>query len=192
MGWPVAGGDPGVDGDRLRFEESRIPGVTRITLERIVDERGLFARSWCVDELSAHGIDATLRQCSVSFSERKGTLRGLHWQQPPWEEGKVVRCTRGGIYDVALDLRAGSPTRLQWVGFELTAENRDAVYLPPGVAHGFQTLQDETEVLYMMSERYHPESAAGVRWDDPAFGIAWPLSHPFLSPRDRSYPDFVS
>lgn len=172
------------------FTPSAIPGVYLIDLERHEDDRGFFARSWCREEFSSHGLVAEIAQCSVSYNRRCGTLRGMHYQVAPHQEAKVVRCTRGRIYDVALDLRADTSTFRHWVAVELTAANRRMLYLPPAVAHGFQTLEDETEVIYQMSESYHPEAARGVRWDDPAFGITWPLANPVLSEKDRSYPNF--
>lgn len=175
----------------MKFQSTGLSGVSVVHLDPVVDERGLFARSWCSDELIAAGLDGTLAQCSISYNERRGTLRGMHWQREPWGEVKVVRCTRGRIFDVALDLRPESPTRLQWFAIELTSENRLALYIPRGVAHGFQSLDDASEVLYMISQKYHPESSVGARWNDPAFGIQWPISNPILSPRDAAYPDFV-
>jgi len=165
-------------------------GVYVIDPERHEDERGFFARSWCVEEFRANGLNPALVQCNISFNRRKGTLRGMHYQAAPHEECKLVRCTLGAIYDVILDLREGSPTFGKWAGVELTQENRRMLYIPEGLAHGFVTLRDDTEVFYQMSEFYHPECARGVRWDDPAFGITWPVAKPFLSERDASYPDY--
>ncbi len=171
------------------FRETALPGAYVLEPERREDERGFFARTWCRQEFEARGLDARLVQCSVSFNRRRGTLRGLHFQAPPREEPKVVRCTRGSLFDVVVDLRPDSPTRFHWAGVTLTAENRLALYVPPGLAHGFQTLEDETEVFYQIGELYYPELARGVRWDDPAFGVAWPLPDPILSERDRGYVD---
>lgn len=141
-------------------------------------------------EFEAHGLNPRLAQCSISFNARRGTLRGLHLQVPPYAEAKLVRCTKGAIYDVVVDLRPQSPTYLQWIGVTLTATNRAMVYIPEGCAHGFLTLEEQSEVLYQMSEFYHPESARGVRWNDPAFRVAWPFAPEIISERDRAYPDF--
>lgn len=174
----------------MKFQPTELLGAFVITPEPHRDERGLFARIWCAREFEENGLDPRLAQCSLSFNPIKGTLRGLHYQVEPHAEAKCVRCTRGAIYDVILDLRATSPTFKQWRSFELTADNRLALYLPEGMAHGFQTLVPDTEVMYHMSEFYHPESARGVRWDDPAFGIAWPPDQRTMSDRDRLFPDF--
>ena len=159
--------------------------------ERLADERGFFARTFCAREFAAHGLDSRLVQCSLSFNPRRGTLRGMHYQEGPHGEGKLVRCTRGRIHDVALDLRRDSATFRHHVAVELSAENRLALYLPPGVAHGFLTLEDGCEVVYQMSEFFDPAAGRGVRFDDPAFGIAWPAPVELVSARDRSYPDFA-
>jgi len=171
----------------VKFAETRLKGAYAIVPDLIEDERGFFARTFCQKEFEAHGLRPTLVQCSVSFNKKKGTLRGMHYQVPPHEEAKLVRCTRGAIYDVVLDLRPSSPTFKQWVAEELTAANRRMVYIPEGFAHGFQTLADHTEVSYQMSEFYHPECARGVRWDDPAFKIDWPVADAIVSKRDQSY-----
>lgn len=172
------------------FAPTALPGLWRVDIEPHRDERGYFARTWCQHEFAAHGLDTRLAQASVSFNRRRGTLRGMHFQRPPHAEAKVVRCMRGGIWDVAIDLRAASPTYCRWLGFELTADNGAALYIPEGFAHGFQTLADDTEVLYQISEFYAPEAAAGVRHDDPAFGIDWPLPVACISPRDAAWPDY--
>jgi dTDP-4-dehydrorhamnose 3,5-epimerase len=169
------------------FIETKLAGVYIIELEKIEDDRGFFARTFCQREFEAHGLNPRIAQCSVSFNRRKGTLRGMHYQVAPYEESKLVRCTMGAIYDVAVDLRPDSLTHKQWMAVELTEDNRRALYIPAGCAHGFQTLVDDAEVYYQISEFYHPEVAKGIRWDDPAFGITWPLSDPILSERDRSY-----
>jgi dTDP-4-dehydrorhamnose 3,5-epimerase len=174
------------------FTETKLSGLVLIDMERREDDRGFFARSWCRDEFERHTLDTRLVQCNVSFNLRQGTLRGMHYQAEPHPEIKLVRCTMGAIYDVGVDLRPDSPTFRQWVGVELTAENRRALYIPAGFAHGFQTLTANSEVFYQMSEFYYPEAARGVRWNDPAFGIQWPLPDPFLSDRDRTYPDFTA
>jgi dTDP-4-dehydrorhamnose 3,5-epimerase len=174
------------------FRETELAGVFEITPELRRDERGFFARSWCRKELEAQGLNSRLEQCSISFNLRKGTLRGIHWQIEPFEETKIVRCTQGAIYDVAVDLRKGSPTYKKWTAVTLSAAKRNMLYIPDGCGHGFITLQDETEVSYQISEFYKPESTRGVRWNDPAFGIVWPLPAEVISERDRTYQDFES
>ena len=175
----------------MRFLPTALAGVLVVEPELREDDRGFFARTWCRDEFSAAGIPTDWVQCNVSFNRRAGTLRGMHWQAAPHEEAKLVRCTAGAAYDVVLDVRDGSPTLGKWVAVELTAANRRAVFIPGGFAHGFQTLADNTELFYHMSAVYHPESARGVRWDDPAFGIAWPpCAARVIAPRDLSFPDF--
>ena len=171
----------------MRFVPTPLDGAFTVEIERIEDERGFFARSFCQEEFGARGLDPVVAQCSVSFNRRRGTLRGLHYQDKPHEEAKLVRCTRGAVWDVIVDLRENSATRHRWYAAELSAENCRALYVPCGFAHGFQTLADDSEVLYQMSEFHHPESARGLRWDDPAFGISWPIPDPILSSRDRSY-----
>ena len=175
----------------MRFLETEILGGYVLELEHNVDERGSFSRIWCADELAAHGLTAGLAQCSISRNDRAGTLRGMHYQRPPHEEAKLVRCTRGAIFDVIVDLRPDSPTYAQWFGIELDSDRGSALYVPEGCAHGFQTLADATEVLYLISSPYHPQAAAGIRWDDPAIGIAWPpATTRTISDRDLSWPDF--
>lgn len=171
------------------FSETPLKGAYVLELDRIEDERGFFARSWCVKEFKKHGLNPDLVQCSVSFNKKKGTLRGMHYQAAPHEEAKLVRCTRGALYDVIIDLRPDSGTFKQWFGVELSAENRKALYIPEGFAHGFQTLEDDTEVLYQMSEFYHPESVRGLRWNDPQFGIVWPIEVVTTSKRDAHCTD---
>jgi dTDP-4-dehydrorhamnose 3,5-epimerase len=172
------------------FHAAPLPGVFIVEPERREDQRGFFARTWCQREFAEAGLNADLVQISVSFNRRRGTLRGMHYQAAPHAEVKLVRCTRGAIWDVALDLRPGSPKFLQHFGLELSADNCTALYIPEGVAHGFQTLVPDTEILYQMSEFYAPAAARGVRYDDPAFGIRWPIAHPVLLERDRAYADF--
>jgi dTDP-4-dehydrorhamnose 3,5-epimerase len=174
----------------LDFHETQLSGAFVIEIERLADERGFFARTWCRDELRRRGLNGGLAQCSVSFNRQKGTLRGMHYQAAPHEETKVVRCTRGGLCDVIIDLRPDSPTFRQWVGVELTADNHRMLYVPAGFAHGFQTLADETEVFYQISKAHAPGAARGVRWDDPAFGIRWPLPVSSISPRDLAFPSW--
>ena len=171
----------------MKFTETRLPGAYIIDIEPVEDDRGFFARSWCKNEFAAQGLNTSLAQCNISFNKKKGTLRGLHYQERPYEEAKLVRCTRGAIYDVIVDLRPDSPVRRAWIAVELSADNGRTFYIPKGFAHGFQTLTDDAEVLYHMSEFYHPEAAHGVPWNDPAFGINWPILPPILSVRDQSY-----
>ena len=172
------------------FTETPLKGAYIIEPERIEDERGFFARSWCVEEFKEHGLNPNLVQCNISFNKKKGTLRGMHYQAAPHEEAKLVRCTKGALYDTIIDLRGDSPTFKHWFGVELTAENRKALYIPEGFAHGFQTLEYDTEVLYQMSEFYHPECARGVRYDDPALKVTWPVEVVTISEKDARYPDF--
>ena len=173
------------------FSRTSLEGAYVIEIEPREDERGFFARAWCLREFAEHGLSSELVQASIAWSRRKGTLRGLHFQHPPHAETKVVRCTRGAIYDVIVDLRPSSPTHRQWLGVELTAENRRMLYVPEGFAHGYQTLADDTEIFYQVSAFYAPEAEGGVRWDDPSFGIEWPDSEsPLLSDKDRAWPDY--
>ena len=172
------------------FTETPLPGALIIEPELIEDTRGFFARTWCKRELEARGLVSRIAQCSTSFNKKKGTLRGLHYQAAPFSETKIVRCTRGSLYDVIVDLRRGSPTFTQHFALVLSASNRKTLYVPAGFAHGFQTLEDDTEVLYQISEFYSPQHARGVRWDDPAFGIFWPSDERTIVDRDRTYPNF--
>lgn len=174
----------------MRFHGTKLPGVFEIRPELLSDERGFFARTWCQKEFEAQGLNPRLVQCNISFSRRKGTLRGMHYQAGEHAEAKLVRCTKGSICDVALDIRPESRTFGNWVAVVLTDQDRNMLYLPEGCAHGFLTLEDETEVFYQMSQFYNPESARGVRWDDPAFHIAWPGKVEVISERDRTYPNF--
>jgi dTDP-4-dehydrorhamnose 3,5-epimerase len=169
------------------FKETELKGVFVVEPEIIEDERGFFACAWSPVEFEKHGLNPHLVQCNISFNKKGGTLRGMHFQAQPHEEAKLVRCTRGGIYDVAVDLRPDSPTRYHWVGAELTADNYHMLYVPEGFAHGYQTLADETEISYQMSETYHPESARGCRYDDPVFGVKWPLPVTVISKRDEEF-----
>jgi dTDP-4-dehydrorhamnose 3,5-epimerase len=174
------------------FTETILRGVFIIDPERREDARGFFARTWCERECAAHGLDTRIAQCNVSFNTRKGTLRGLHYQAPPAQEAKLVRCTRGTIHDVVVDVRPDSATFRRHIGLVLSAENRRMLYIPGGCAHGFQTLEDATEVFYQMSEVYAPEHARGVRWNDPTFGIEWPPAARTILKRDQEYPDFTA
>lgn len=173
----------------MKVTATEIPGVLLVAAEPVRDERGAFSRLSCERELAAHGANGHFVQTSLSSNLRAGTLRGLHFQRAPFAEEKLVRCLRGAAYDVVVDLRQGSPTRLRWLAVELTPGNGLAVYVPKGCAHGFMTLSDDTELLYQITEEYQAEAAAGIRWDDPAVGIRWPAPGPVvISPRDASYP----
>ncbi len=173
------------------FTETKLEGAFIVELEKFEDERGFFALSWSQKAFAARGLNSSLVECNVSFNKKKGTLRGMHYQQAPYGQAKLVRCTMGAIYDVIVDLRESSPTMKQWLGIELTAGNRKMLYVPVNFAHGFQTLEDDTEVLYQMSSVYVPESGRGVRWNDPAFGIAWPGEVASISEQDGTYADFL-
>lgn len=174
----------------MNFVATPLAGAYVVEVQRHVDERGFFARTWCREEFARHGIPVEMVQASVSYNLRAGTLRGMHFAWPPAHEGKLVRCARGAIHDVIIDLRPDSPTFTQHFAIQLDAEQRRALYVPPGFAHGFQTLADNTEVLYMMTDFYRAELAAGVRYDDPAFGIRWPRPVAVIAERDCTYPDF--
>jgi dTDP-4-dehydrorhamnose 3,5-epimerase len=173
------------------FTETVLPGVYLIDPERHADERGFFARTYCADELAAHGLNLPVAQSSISYNPHAGTLRGMHYQRQPHGEVKLVRCTMGAIYDVVIDLRPASPTYCQWVGVELTAENRRMLYIPEDCAHGLLTLVDRSEVFYQISQPYHPAAGAGVRWNDPVFGITWPSPPTLMADRDAAYPDYL-
>jgi dTDP-4-dehydrorhamnose 3,5-epimerase len=170
------------------FAPGEIDGVWHIDLEPRRDARGAFARSFCSTEFAAHGLPSAFVQCNISQNTIAGVLRGLHWQMPPHEEGKLVRCTSGAAFDVAVDIRPGSPTRWRWTSVILSAERGNAIYIPPGFAHGFQALLDGTELFYMMTQDYRPESSAGLRWDDPTIAIDWPIRPPLVSERDAGLP----
>jgi dTDP-4-dehydrorhamnose 3,5-epimerase len=174
----------------MNFVATDVDGVWLIEPERHEDERGFFARTWDAATFEEYGLSAALAQCSLSYNRRRGTLRGLHYQEAPHAEAKLVRCTAGAIFDVAVDLRRGSSTLTRWVGVELTSENRSALYVPEGCAHGFLTLTDDAEVAYQISTPYAPNAGRGVRFDDPAFGIEWPAEVVVLNERDCGYPDF--
>jgi dTDP-4-dehydrorhamnose 3,5-epimerase len=175
----------------MRFVETRLEGALIVEPERLEDRRGFFARTWCRREFAEHGLSEDLVQCSISYNRWKGTLRGMHYQLPPHEEVKLIRCTAGAVFDVIIDLRPDSTTFKQHFAAELTAENRRMLYVPAGFAHGFLTLADDTEVFYQMSEYYTPDSGRGVRWNDPAFGIEWPLAVSVIVERDLSYAEFA-
>jgi len=174
----------------VKFTASPLGGVCVIDMERIEDERGFFARSFCTGEFKKHGLTTSMSQCSVSFNALRGTLRGLHLQSAPHEEDKLVRCTAGSVFDVVVDVRPGSPTYRQWYGTELSAANHRALYIPGGCAHGFITLTDATELFYMISTSHVPGFARGFRWDDPAFAVVWPMTPAVISSRDAGYPLF--
>jgi dTDP-4-dehydrorhamnose 3,5-epimerase len=185
-------GAPPAYAKHVLFKETELPGAYVIDLERREDERGFFARAWCANEFAEQGLSTRLVQANLSFNMRKSTVRGMHFQLGPHAEVKIVRCTRGAVYDVIIDLRPDSTTFKQWIGVELDADTRNAIYIPEGFAHGYQTLVPETETLYQVSEFYAPHAEGGVRWDDPAFGIDWPdPANAFLSEKDRNWPDFA-
>jgi dTDP-4-dehydrorhamnose 3,5-epimerase len=174
------------------FTETALKGAYVIEVEKLEDERGFFARSWCAHEFEEHGLNPQLAQCNISYNHKKGTLRGMHYQRMPYEEVKLVRCTRGAIYDVIIDLRPQSPTYKHWASVELTMDNHKMLYVPEGFAHGFQTLEESSEVFYQMSEFYAPGHANGIRWNDPAFRVRWPIEVQVISARDQQYPDYVA
>ena len=175
----------------MLFRSTELQGAYVIELQRFEDPRGFFGRSFCRKEFMDHGLNPCVEQCNVSFNKRRGTLRGMHYQAAPYQEAKLVRCTRGAIFDAIIDLRRESPTFKRHFSLTLSEQNLLMLYIPEGFAHGFQTLEDDTEVFYQMSESFHPESARGVRWDDPAFGIEWPAAERILNDRDRNYGDFA-
>ncbi|MEO5955275.1 MAG: dTDP-4-dehydrorhamnose 3,5-epimerase [Nitrospiraceae bacterium] len=172
------------------FTETKLKGAYIIDLERVTDERGFFARRWCAKEFSSHGLSPAIVQVNVGHSIKKGTIRGMHFQVAPHAEVKVVYCSRGSLYDVIIDLRDGSPTQGQWVGSELTAENGRMLYVPEGFAHGYQTLEDGTDLMYHTSQLYAKEAARGVRYNDRAFGITWPLPAGVVSVGDKNWADY--
>jgi dTDP-4-dehydrorhamnose 3,5-epimerase len=172
----------------MEFEASPLPGAYIIQLRRISDDRGYFARAWCADEFASHGLRTQMPQANVAFNPRRGTLRGMHFQHPPHAEAKLVRCTRGAVFDVIVDLRRESSTYCRWFGIELTPERGTQLYVPEGFAHGYLTLSDDSEIQYMTSARYAPTAASGVRYDDPAFGIEWPIEVQLISAADQAWP----
>ena len=174
----------------MKFVGTELKGAFIIEPEILEDERGFFARTWCRKEFEQHGLNSNVVQCNISFNRNKGTLRGMHYQASPFEEAKLVRCTMGAIYDVIIDLRLNSKTFMQWIAIELTAENRKMIYIPEGFAHGFQTLEYDTEVFYHMSEFYAPEYARGIRWNDHKFNIKWPDGIRIISAKDKNFQDF--
>jgi dTDP-4-dehydrorhamnose 3,5-epimerase len=170
------------------FSETKLKGAFVIEIQKLTDNRGFFARSWCQNEFSEHGLTARILQVNISYNIKKGTLRGMHYQATPYEETKLVRCTKGAIYDVIIDLRPDSPTYSQWIGVHLTADNYKMLYVPENFAHGFQVLEDNTEATYQVSQFYTPGSERGIRWDDPKFGIDWPMEVRVISEKDGSWP----
>lgn len=175
----------------MLFTETKLKGAFIIETERLEDERGFFARSFCQKEFASYGLTSNFVQCNISFNKKKGTLRGMHYQVAPHEEAKLVRCTKGAIYDVIVDVRPNSGTFKQWLGIELISDNYQMIYIPEGLAHGFQTLEDNTEVFYHMSEFYHPECARGIKWNEPRLGIEWPADERIISTKDCQYADFA-
>lgn len=175
----------------MRFIKTRLEGAYVIEPEKLVDERGMFARVWCRNEFKEHGLATDMVQSNVSFSKKRGTLRGLHYQVEPYQEAKLMRCTKGAIFDVCIDLRPDSSTYKQWFGIELTDKNHKMLYVPQGFAHGYEMLEDNTEVFYLVSEYYHPESERGIRWNDLSFKIDWPIKENLIiSGKDRNWPEF--
>jgi dTDP-4-dehydrorhamnose 3,5-epimerase len=172
------------------FRKTKFDGVFIIEIEKQEDERGFFARSWDTKEFEKYGLNNKLVQCNISYNKNKGTIRGMHYQIAPYEETKIIRCTKGKIFDVIIDLRTKSKTFKNWIGIELSSNKHNMLYVPGGIAHGFQTLEDNTEIFYQMSEFYNPKFARGIRWDDPTFSIKWPLSVNFISIKDKSYENF--
>lgn len=174
----------------MKFTETRLPGAYVVDLQKMEDERGFFARAFCRNEFEQHGMVSDVVQANMSWNPTRGTLRGMHYQHHPYQETKFIRCTRGAIYDVIIDLRKGTPGFGQWVGIELTADNRSALFVPRDFAHGFITLTDDTEVLYLVSQSYQPGSEGGIRWDDSRFSIDWPIDPVCISEKDANWPDY--
>jgi dTDP-4-dehydrorhamnose 3,5-epimerase len=176
----------------MHFELTDLKDAWLVLLEPVHDERGFFARTFCVDEFAAHGLETSYPQHSISLSSRRGTVRGMHFQQEPHSEVKLVRCLKGAIWDVVIDIRKNSPTYCRWQAFELSGSNNRQLYIPKGFAHGFQVLNDDTVISYLISEPYVPGAASGIRYNDPAFNIAWPLEVTAISKKDQGWPDFTS
>ena len=173
------------------FTETKLKGAFVIEIKKLEDNRGFFGRSWCAKEMSEHGLKSDIKQVNTSLSLEKGTIRGMHYQNAPHQETKLVRCTRGSIYDVIIDLRPQSPTYKQWIGVELTADNHKMLFVPEDFAHGFITLEDNCEVSYLVTQFYTPGAEAGIRWDDPTFGIDWPIQPKVVSEKDQSHPNYL-
>ncbi len=174
----------------MKFTETKLKGAFIIEVEKLEDERGFFGRSWCANEMKAHGLNTNICQANFSVNKAKATLRGMHYQVAPYQETKMVRCTRGSIYDVIIDLRTDSPTFKKWIAVELTQDNYKMIYIPEDFAHGFITLVDNTEITYLMTEFYMPRASATIRWNDPMFNVKWPLEPAYISGKDKSQPDF--
>lgn len=175
----------------MKFTETKLKGAFIVEIEKLTDDRGFFARAWCRKEFEAHGLTSAVVQANVSFNRKRGTLRGMHYQIAPFQESKLIRCTRGAIYDVIIDLRPESPTYKKWIGVELTADNYTLFFVPEDFAHGFITLMDDTEITYQVSQFYTPGSEKGIRFNDPTFNIQWPLEVSVISDKDSNWPDFV-
>lgn len=187
MGWKICDSYSKGDDNLMIFTETVLPGSFLIKVEKLEDERGFFARSWDKKKFKEIGLNSDLVQCNISFNKKTGTLRGMHYQIPPYQEAKLVRCTRGKIFDVIIDLRKNSVTYKKWLGLELDSTSHDLLYIPKGFAHGFQTLEDDTEVFYQMSNWFYPEYTKGIRWDDDEFKINWPIKDVIISKKDLSY-----
>ncbi len=174
----------------MKFQETKLAGAYIVNLNLLQDDRGFFSRMFCREEFQQHGLVPDVMQGNMSWNKTRGTLRGMHYQHDPYQETKFIRCTRGAIYDVIIDLRKDSTTYQEWIGVELTADNRTALFVPKDFAHGFITLEDNTEVFYLVSQSYQPGSEGGIRWDDPRFNIEWPLKPTCISPKDAAWPDY--
>lgn len=172
------------------FTETKLKGAFILEIKKLEDERGFFGRSWCANELGEHGLKSDIKQVNTSLSLKKGTIRGMHYQNDPFQETKLVRCTRGAIYDVIIDLRKNSPTYKQWMGVELTQDNYKMLYVPEDFAHGFITLEDNCEVSYLVTQFYTPGAESGIRWDDPSFNIQWPIRPTVISEKDKNHPSY--
>lgn len=175
----------------MLFAETKLKGAFVIEIKKLEDNRGFFGRSWCANEMAEHGLKSDIKQVNNSLSLKKGTIRGMHYQNDPYQETKLVRCTKGAIFDVIIDLRPHSPTYKQWIGVELNADNRKMLYVPEDFAHGFITLEDNCEVNYLVTQFYTPGAESGIRWDDPAFGIEWPIQPTIVSEKDQTHPNYL-
>ncbi|PSL06595.1 dTDP-4-dehydrorhamnose 3,5-epimerase [Cecembia rubra] len=172
------------------FKETKLKGAFEIEIKKLEDERGFFGRSWCANEMAEYGLNSAIKQANTSFSKTKGTIRGMHFQKAPYQESKLIRCTKGAILDVIIDLRPDSPTYKEWIGVELNESNYKMLYVPEDFAHGFMTLEDNSEVTYLVSQFYTPGAEAGIRWNDPAFNIEWPMNPTVISEKDRNHPNY--
>jgi len=191
VGWKICNSYSQGDDYLMIFTETKLSGSFLINVEKLEDERGFFTRSWDKKKFQDIGLNSDLVQCNISFNKKIGTLRGMHYQISPYQETKLVRCTRGKIFDVIIDLRNDSNTYKQWLGLTLDANNHDLLYIPEGFAHGFQTLEDNSEIFYQMSKEYYPKASRGIRWNDPTFGIIWPLENKIISEKDLKYLDYI-